>query len=75
MNGQSTSLPQLDVSTGFDAMLLFLEAYWKRGGRASDDIATLLGSLQRSEGDGMPADRAMWSDWVEAINVAASNVR
>ncbi|MFD1610712.1 hypothetical protein ACFSCW_02730 [Sphingomonas tabacisoli] len=75
MNDQSMSLPHLDVSIGYDAMRIFLEAYWQRGGCTSDDLAALLGALQRIENDGMPVDRAMWSDWLEAVNVAASKVR
>ena len=29
----------------FDAMRSFLEAYWERGGKQSDDLAGLLGDL------------------------------
>jgi hypothetical protein len=53
-------------------MLLFLEAYWERGGQASDDLAVLLGGLQRLESDGVPLDPAMWSDWLEAVARASS---
>ncbi|WBY08238.1 hypothetical protein PIB19_01425 [Sphingomonas sp. 7/4-4] len=35
----------LSVAQGFAAMRQFLEAYWERGGKQSDDIATLLGAL------------------------------
>jgi hypothetical protein len=74
MKDQTTANSQLDVSTGFDAMLLFLEAYWERGGRASDDLAVLLGGLQRLESDGRPLDPAMWSDWLEAVDRASPSV-
>ena len=75
MKGQTAPQLQLDASTGFDAMRLFLEAYWERGGRASDDLAVLLGGLERLESDGMPLDPAMWSDWIDAVSQASSNVR
>ena len=68
-------MKQFDESTGFDAMRFFLEAYWERGGRISDDFASLLGGLQRSESDGMPLDPAMWTDWIDAVRQASANVR
>ncbi|MGQ0661756.1 hypothetical protein [Sphingosinicella sp.] len=72
MNDQATPHSQLDATTAFDAMRLFLEAYWERGGRLSDDLAVLLGGLQRLDSDGMPIDLAMWSDWIAAIERALS---
>jgi hypothetical protein len=56
------SLTELEA---FDAMRSFLEAYWERGGKESDDIAILLGSLNR--GLGPPLDIAQWHDWLRAI--------
>jgi hypothetical protein len=50
----------------YDAMCVFLEAYWERGGKASDDIAVLLGSMQRLR-DGRPLDPAQWDDWRDAV--------
>jgi hypothetical protein len=59
----------LDELAAFDAMREFLEAYWERGGKASDDIAVLLGSLNRDVwANHMPLDRAMWEDWREAVS-------
>lgn len=55
----------------FDAMRAFLEAYWARGGKQSDDIAVLLGSLNRS--DGPPLDVALWDDWLRAISEGISS--
>ncbi len=37
----------LDELEAFDAMRKFLEAYWERGGRRSNDLAVLLGSVHR----------------------------
>ena len=61
--------PDLDQLDAFDAMRLFLEAYWERGGKTSDDIAILLGSIDRGLGrEGGPVDIAQWFDWLEAVN-------
>lgn len=58
----------LNEMEAFDAMCAFLAAYWERGGRASDDLAVLLGSLSRSISvNGMPADAALWTDWLDAV--------
>ena len=75
MSDQTPPHSQLDPRTAFDAMRVFLEAYLERGGGVSDDLAVLLGGIQRVESDGMPADPAMWSDWMDAIEIASSNVR
>lgn len=47
------------------AMFDFLEAYWERNGRPAE-IGALLGSMMLLE-DGVPADSAVWSDWLDAI--------
>ena len=52
----------LDEGVGFEAMKLFLEAYWDRGGRTSNDVAVLLGSLD--------VDPAQRSDWTTAVSRA-----
>lgn len=60
---------ELDELKAFDAMCVFLEAYWRRGGAASEDIAVLLSSLSRDvRADGMPGDPALWNDWREAVD-------
>ena len=56
----------LSVAQGFAAMRQFLEAYWERGGKQSDDIATLLGALAPLN-DNKPLDAAQWQDWLDAI--------
>ena len=45
-------------------MIAFLEHYWRNTN--SDDVASLLGSMDLLN-DGMPADRAMWDEWQDAI--------
>jgi hypothetical protein len=61
----------ITVGRAFDAMRRFLEGYWERGGKKSDDLAVLLGSLNRDEGSrSLPLDPALWSDWLDAIEEA-----
>ena len=61
----SRDLNQLEA---FDAMRHFLEAYWVRGGKAADELAVLLGDIDRTlANDGGPADPAQWADWLEAV--------
>jgi len=50
---------------GYDAARAFLEAYWLRGEKQSDDIAVLLGSMYRD--DRGPLDPAQWHDWRNAV--------
>ena len=60
--------PRLSARQGFEAARLFLEAYWERGLRSSDDFAALLSSMDgEMTRDGGPVDRAQWSDWLEAV--------
>ena len=49
----------LDEDTAFRAMQAYLEAYWNRRLRASDDIAMLLSNLQ--------SDPAAPEDWRTAV--------
>ncbi len=68
--------PSLDELTAFDAMRVFLEAYWERGGKASDDIAVLLGMLDRSIwADGGPGDPAQWPAWKAAVSRVSRSPR
>jgi hypothetical protein len=61
--------PRLSLREGFDAMRHFLEAYWERGLRSSDDIRLLLSALDASmTNDGGPMDIAQWNDWLAATD-------
>ena len=63
-------LPKLSALEGFDAMRLFIEAYWERGLKKSDDLRLLLSALNRETRmwpDGGPDDPAMWGDWLLAL--------
>ena len=65
-----SELPTLDALEGFDAMRSFLEAYWERGGRSSDDLALLLSGIERDTSirpDGGTLDPSKWDDWLKAI--------
>ena len=49
----------LNEETAFRAMCAYIEAYWERGLRSSDDIAQLLSILHD--------DPATPDDWADAI--------
>jgi hypothetical protein len=62
---------QLTELEAFDAMRAFLEAYWRRGLCASDDLANLLSNISRNLWtDGSTADPAQWNDWLDAIEAS-----
>ena len=62
--------PDLDELAAFDAMRVFLEAYWERGLRSDDGLAMLLGNLNRSVwADHSTGDPAMWQDWRDAVAI------
>jgi len=57
----------LTEADAYDAMLVFLAAYWERRGKQSEDLGVLLGSTQRL-GDGGTLDPARWHDWRRAVD-------
>lgn len=62
----SQNARRLTEHQAYAAMLEFLDAYWERGGRRSDDLAILLGCMTID--GGAPRDLALWSDWLSAID-------
>lgn len=55
-----SDLRRLDELQAFDAMRTFLKSYWERGGKRSNDLAVLLGSLNReAERNTPPLDPAL----------------
>ncbi|WNH48921.1 hypothetical protein PDM28_00890 [Stenotrophomonas aracearum] len=55
---------------GYSAMVIFLERYYDRGGGA-DSLADVMSSISSFLwGDGTPNDPAMWTDWLDAIELA-----
>ena len=64
---------QLTVGEAFQALHKFIEAWWIRGGKTSDDalwlyVATTLGRTQA--GDAVSSDPAMWQDFLDAVDQA-----
>jgi hypothetical protein len=57
---------------GYDAMRVFLETVWRRHGKATEEIAFVLGGSKWA--DGSPVDPTMWEDWLAAVQIAASAV-
>lgn len=67
------SLNELEA---FDAMRIFLEAFWRREGCESDEIRELVGWMDRvaaqrgkqpsHEAQSLP-EIAQWEDWLDAI--------
>ena len=55
----------LSLEEGYKAMLLYLDAHWRRNGKP-DEIGGLLGGMALAE-DGEPMDPAAWADWEEAV--------
>lgn len=54
----------LNTKEAYLAMLEFLIAYYEM--THWDDLGALLGSMDLLE-DGMPADSAIWHDWIRSI--------
>jgi hypothetical protein len=59
-------LPSDDSLTGHEAFLAMSEFLWQYARRAGDDLITLLGDIEIRP-DGLPTDRAAWSDWLECV--------
>ena len=73
------SLNELEA---FDAMRTFLEAFWRRGGCKSEELAILLSWTNRQEWPsgkqlpdltGAPLDIAQWEDWLDAVAATKSD--
>ncbi len=72
------SLNELEA---FDAMRVFLEAFWRRGGCESEELRNLLSWMDRTPWPsgkqlphlvGAPLDQAQWEDWLDAIDAMKS---
>ena len=62
----SAAISDLTLLCGYDSMVSFLHGYWEQHEKQSDDLANLLGSINRTV-SGPPLDAAQWSDWLDAI--------
>ena len=66
MNATDTITPV----EGYDAMRIFLEAFWRREGGTSENLERLVGALKWA--DGAPVDPTAWQDWLRAVEAAKS---
>jgi hypothetical protein len=57
----------LTPEQAFDAMFVFLDAYWKRTGGAGE-LGAILGDIQINLADGRPMDPAAWNNWTAAVD-------
>ena len=56
------------VGDAYRAMFEFIDAYWRRGLEADDQIASMLSSMQfGNAGPTDTIDPAQWQDWLEAV--------
>jgi hypothetical protein len=63
---------KISVAHAFDAMRMFLEKYWERGLKESDEIAILLDLLERDiVRQSKPLDEAMWHNWINAVDIVS----
>jgi len=61
-------LRTLNELEAYNAMVWFLNSYWERRGKLSDDIAILMSDLSREIwSNQMPGDPASWRDWQKAV--------
>ena len=56
---------KIDAKEAYRTMILYLGKYYHLTN--SSDVGGLLVSMQLLS-DGMPADRAIWNEWLEIIN-------
>ncbi len=54
----------ITVREAYKAMYIYLEELYNM--TESEDLGEFLGSMSLLE-DGMPADEAMWEDWLDAV--------
>ena len=57
----------ITIQEAYKAMYIYLEHLYEM--TKSDDLAGFLGSMSCLQ-DGKPADEAVWSDWLDAIEKA-----
>lgn len=60
----------MTVRQAYLAMYFFMEKLYKMTN--SDDMGGFLGGMSLLN-DGLPADAAVWSDWMEAVNKATTS--
>jgi hypothetical protein len=66
---------QISLLFGFDIMRSFFQKIWEEDEKHSDDLAGLLGSMDRDEkANGQPLDIGQWTDWLDAVLVVRSDL-
>jgi hypothetical protein len=61
----------LTEKQAYEAAILFLEQWWVRGGKRSEDVAGLLSDMTPGLwADGSSNDPAQWTDWLESVERA-----
>ena len=68
-----TTPDAITAQHGFAALVHFLNAFWERDGKPDDSMMKLLSWVSPGWADGSPADPAMLSDWLEAIEVTRTS--
>ncbi len=66
MSEDTLAAPELSIREAYLSMCHFLEAYWERGEKTSDDIAILLGGMTLLA-DEVSSDPALLADWLDAV--------
>jgi hypothetical protein len=62
------SYEDISLLVGFDSMRAYLQSRWLEGEERDDNLAGLLGDLDRNETRNTPPlDLAEWSDWLNAV--------
>jgi hypothetical protein len=56
----------LSVEQAFQAMFIFLNAYYERT-QGQAELGSVLSDIQINRQDGMPGDPAAWGDWLAAV--------
>jgi hypothetical protein len=64
-NRNMTMKEKLDVLEAYKCMFEFLREYYYRKGKP-DELGDVLSDIQLLESN-IPADPAMWEDWIEAV--------
>ena len=63
---------KLSIRQAYLSMFCLLEAYYRL--EKHDGLGVLLGAMNMNIcGDGMPADEALWSDWLRSVSQVSPN--
>ena len=57
----------LSAISSYEAMILFITEFWHSYGD-NDSVTILLNELKNRNDNGLPTKKAIWDNWLEAIN-------